>query len=249
MSKSFRCGIHRITTQQKVVALTFDDGPDPLYTPKVLKILAQKQIHATFFDVGKQVEANPELATKEMHDGHIIGSHTYSHANLTLLSDKKIKEEIKNGVISIEKVIGKKPFMFRPPYGMGNDTVRTEAKSNHYKIIHWGICLDHNSLKTSQELADRVISKVAPGVIILVHDRKARFGQNRDAAIAALPIVIDKLKKQGYKFVTIPELLEISTKKTVEAYGKASVDQSEKKKQSSRTHHADIQQPTSSKNH
>jgi peptidoglycan/xylan/chitin deacetylase (PgdA/CDA1 family) len=210
------------SARPKAVALTFDDGPDPLYTPQVLDILAREHVRATFFDVGKFAKASPGIVKRQVRDGHIVGSHTYSHILLTRLGEADIKDEMEKGARAVEGVVGKKPLLFRPPYGRCNPRIYKEAKWEGYRMVKWDVCLERQSLRTPKELADRVVRMTEPGTIILIHDGRTRPTPRRRLSIAALPIVIGALKKQGYQFVTVPELLKMSGEKA-EPYAPARV--------------------------
>lgn len=203
--------IYRVPTQRKVVAITFDDGPDPLYTPTALDILAKEGIHATFFDVGRATLANPNIVRREVAEGHVVGSHTFSHHPLVNLGAAEVEQEISKGDDALYSAIGKRPQLFRPPYGKWNRIVFDKSAQEKVKIVLWSVCLEHGSLRTPQQLADRVVNLVTPGGIILLHDGRPNLTTDRSTSVAALPIFIKALKKQGYSFVTVPELIGMST--------------------------------------
>lgn len=202
--------IHRASVARKLVALTFDDGPDPVYTPQVLDFLADHRIHATFFVVGEQVQEYPEIVKREVKEGHSIGNHTYSHRLLTELSASEVGEEIEKGQKAIEAAVGIRPRLFRSPYGRLNRMVLDSTRESGCSMILWSACIEHRLLKTPQEMADRVLNMTAPGAIILVHDGRTRFATDRSSSVAALKILVEELKKQGYQFVTVPELMRES---------------------------------------
>ncbi|MCL6471514.1 MAG: polysaccharide deacetylase family protein [Firmicutes bacterium] len=192
---------------RKAVALTFDDGPDPRYTPKILAILEKNHIKATFFLIGSRVNMFPNLARQVASHGHLIGNHTYYHVKLKGLTEDQIKEEIDWCEKTIYRVTGEKPQYFRPPKGYFNDETIQVASKAGYKVILWDIAVEHRRSHTPEREAERVLRKVRPGDIILAHDGLL----NREKTVKALPLIIEGLKKQGYDFVTLDELLKIRT--------------------------------------
>ena len=201
---------YRVRTDRRVVALTFDDGPDPVYTPQVLDFLARERIHATFFDLGRSAEASPEIVRRQIREGHAVGNHTYSHRQLTKLNPLQIKEEVERGERAIKNASGLQPVLLRPPYGKWNHDVQDVAAANGCEIVLWSVCLERSSLKTPRELADRVVGLVEPGVIVLIHDGGDRPDSVKSRSLAAVKILVAELKKRGYQFVTVPELLRLA---------------------------------------
>lgn len=175
----------------KAIYLTFDDGPHPVYTPKVLSILAKHHAKATFFVLGREVAAHPQLVDLERSYGHHIGNHTWDHPMLTHLTDAKLRQEITSGV---------KSRCFRPPYRDTNKKVEAVAASYHYHQILWDV--DTNDWKKPGAAAiERAILRGArPGAIILMHDG----GGNRSETVAALDRALTKLSAQGYTFRSLP---------------------------------------------
>jgi peptidoglycan/xylan/chitin deacetylase (PgdA/CDA1 family) len=190
-------------TTEKVVALTFDDGPDPLYTTQILTILQKEQIPATFFLVGRNVQKYPLLVRKEIINGHTIGGHTFSHPRLSTLSVDQIRTQLDKTDGIIQKISGKKPLYFRSPYEELNENILRVSYFEHKQIILSTITLEHALSKTPKAKAERVIRMVFPGAIILAHDGRL----NRHSTVQALPYLIEGLQKKGYRFVSLPELL------------------------------------------
>jgi len=205
--------IYRVSTGQKAVALTFDDGPDPVYTPRILDFLAKERIHATFFDTGSCAEQHPEIVKRELSAGHAVGSHTYSHRALTGLTAEQIAREIAKGARAVQDACGVRPALFRPPFGLWNRDVQEAAAAGGCRTVLWSVCLERGSLTTARELADRVIRLAGPGAIILIHAAGSRPDAMKSRSAAAMEIVVAKLKKQGYRFLTVPELIRLSTSK------------------------------------
>ncbi len=198
--------ISHVHTSRKVVALTFDDGPDPAYTPRVLDILARYSVHATFFEEGKQIDRYPELTNRVAAAGHSLGNHTYTHPYLTRLSEKKIRWELQAADQALERDAHLKTDMFRPPRGEWNPAVFTEVNRGHDHLILWSVALEHQALPTPQAMAASVLDRVNPGDIILMHDGGS---VPRETTVQALPLLMEGLRQRGYACVTVPELLHI----------------------------------------
>lgn len=191
------------TGKEKMVALTFDDGPDATYTPKVLNILKKYNIKATFFVVGENVQAQPGLIRQEISEGHEVENHTFTHPDLVKDITISTEEEIIRTQHVIEAVSGRKPCYFRPPKGLFTDDTIDIAESNGYIVVLWTIGVEHQKSKTSKAMADRVIKAAKPGIIILAHDGRL----DRTKTVNALPLIIKGYQKRGYRFVTLQELL------------------------------------------
>ncbi len=201
-------GIRNADTTKKIVALTFDDGPNNGYTREILEILRENNIHGTFFMVGQNVTEYPKVVQEAFLDGNIIANHTESHHNLANLEGEAIEQELVQGSQAIHKVIGKKPLLFRPPYGSCSIKSFRVARNLGLKTIMWSSITDDYHFKATSptKIASEIISLVGPGAIITLHDG----GGNRQKTVEALAIIIKELKGKGYEFVTIPELLGIA---------------------------------------
>lgn len=199
---------HVDTGGKKMAALTFDDGPDPLYTPDVLEILKKYQIKATFFVVGENAEAYPELVRQEIKAGHEIENHTYTHPDLSRESELKTGEEIQRTEQIIDKITDIKAKFFRPPKKLFRRETIAVAEAKGYKTILWSICVENSHAATPSQMAQRVIDTAHPGMIILAHDGRL----DRRQTIAALPMIIEAFQQQGYQFVTLDELLNAQVK-------------------------------------
>lgn len=187
----------------KTVALTFDDGPDERYTPAILDELSSKNIKATFFVVGEAARANPDLILLEALDGHELGNHTWSHAALDDVPWHVTVREIAATQDVVMQISGLRTCYFRPPRGRyGIEDIKA-AKAMGYKIVMWDAAIETKTTQEPEQMANRVLNKTKPGAIILLHDG----GQNRETTVAALPFLIDGLKKRGYSFATVSELL------------------------------------------
>ncbi len=201
-------------TPSKTIAITFDDGPDPFYTPRILEILKRYGVRATFFEQGRLVDLHSNIARQIVAQGHSIGNHTYSHPYLTRLAPGDIRREMVSGERSIETRLRISSAIFRPPRGEWNPAVFNEAVRTHSHIILWTVTLEHHEVSTPRDMADRVLRLVQPGDIILMHD--GAF-VSRETTVQALPLVLDGLRKRGYQCVTVPELLNIPGNTRLEA--------------------------------
>ena len=193
-------------TSEKRIALTFDDGPDPNYTPRILAILQQYGVKATFFQEGQQVSAYPDIARAVVAQGHVIGNHTFSHPYLNRKSAKEVCQEMADCEHSLETCLHRKSYLFRPPRGQWNPTIYREARRQGDHIILWTLALEHHEVKTPQAMVNRVLRQIRPGGILLMHDG-ARV--SREMTVQALPLLLEGLRKRGYQCVTVPELLHI----------------------------------------
>lgn len=199
--------IYRVPTTKKVMALTFDDGPHPVFTPRLLDILDKYHVKATFFMIGKSMETYPEIVSDVVRRGHVIGNHTYSHPrNIDLDTQAQVIRELDQADQVIERLTGSRAHLFRPPRGMLDGSVFTVSDEEGYSTILWSVCADHHSALTPPLMARRVIKHARPGGIILAHDGSVG---TRWKDIAATPLIIEALQKRGYRFVTIPELLKM----------------------------------------
>mgnify|MGYP003362189033 FL=1 len=188
---------YEIKRHEKMVALTFDDGPDSKTTPQALEILKRYNAKATFFMVGQNVAANPELAKRVHDEGHQLGIHTWSHPVLTKLPLDQAKKEITDTQEAIYQATGIRPLITRPPYGAVNAAVQNAVDQS---FIMWNVdSLDWKNRNTSAIMQE--VAKTQPGSIILMHDI-------HQTTIDALPSVLEYLKNNGYTLVTVDELLE-----------------------------------------
>ncbi len=188
--------------EDKVIALTFDDGPTPKYTQQILEILKQQNVKATFFCVGEMVHYFPQLAKQEVADGHVIGNHTWHHW-LQKMNSEVAANEIESTATAIFQATGVKTSLFRPPYGALNNGVADYAKKNNYAILMWSDDSEDYRRPSVSKLVNNVLREAKPGGMVLMHDG----GGNRAQTVAALPKIINALKKRGYQFVTVPKLL------------------------------------------
>ncbi len=197
----------KLNKNEKVIALTFDDGPSEPYTKQILAILHQNNIKATFFVVGSNLKAYPQLGQQIVAEGHVIANHTWSHSYRHFSPDGAARE-INDTAELIYQTTGVKTSLFRPPGGFLHNGPANYAKKQNYFVALWSA--DSNDWKRSSvtKLVNNVFREAKPGGMVLMHDG----GGERSHSVKALPLVIAKFKKQGYRFVTVPELLEIKDK-------------------------------------
>ena len=185
----------------KKVALTFDDGPSEKHTPEILDILKKYKVRATFFLLGKNAEQNPQIIKRIHQEGHLIGMHTYSHKELTKTPTKRIKNEILDFKQYIFKQTGTVPRLIRPPWGVYDNRTMAEMAVRNLDVILWSIDSRDWSEPGSKIVEDNILRSVRNGSIILCHD-------THSDTVLALPKVIEKIKAQGYEFVTINDILK-----------------------------------------
>jgi len=204
--------VWEVPTNEKVICLTFDDGPDPKYTPEVLKLLEKYQAKGTFFVTGKKVEQHPEIVLQQTIAGHEIANHSYSHKYISKMSSEELEEEILKTENIIKQVTGQVPKLYRPPGGFYNEKVVNTAKGNGYTVVLWS--WRHDTKDWANPGVDKIIKKVVTnaqnGDIVLFHDH----GGNRKQTINALQEILPQLQKRGYRFITVSDLLNIKVNKT-----------------------------------
>jgi peptidoglycan-N-acetylglucosamine deacetylase len=194
----------KLSNQEKVVALTFDDGPWPNYTSQVLQILKKNDIKGTFFWIGRMLKRYPEIAKQVVAEGHVVANHTWSHS-YRWMNQTAAAWEIEDTADLMYKTTGVKSLYFRPPGGILTNGVADYAKKKNYAVIMWSSdSIDYRPY-SAKRLVNNVMRNIKPTEIVLMHDG----GGNRSATVKALPEIIARFKKLGYKFVTIPELLEM----------------------------------------
>ncbi|MGN1387713.1 MAG: polysaccharide deacetylase family protein [Bacillus sp. (in: firmicutes)] len=190
---------------QKVIALTFDDGPKKGTTDVILDALKKYDAHATFFVLGSMAEKSPELLQRMVEEGQEIGSHTYNHPQLTKLPDEEIFAQLNETKEVIQQSTGKEPTVFRPPYGSIDDRVRA-CLGDDMIVVNWNIDTEDWKYRDTNRIVREVMNNAADGKIILMHDI---YKTSAEAAT----IIIDKLSAQGYEIVTASDLLEIQKRR------------------------------------
>lgn len=195
----------RIPSDRKVVALTFDDGPNPDATPVILDTLRKKGVRATFFVLGSHAERWPELVRRISSEGHQLGNHGYFHRKLQFKSPFYVSRDIRLGIRAIRRAGAPAPRLFRAPHGFRSPWTTPIASSYGERTVGWSLGVWDSDRPGAEEIVKRTLEGVSPGSIILLHDGD---GYNPDGdrmqTAAALPIIIDRLKEEGYEFATLP---------------------------------------------
>ena len=195
---------------KKVVALTFDDGPNPPYTDEIVDYLHSQHVKATFFVVGMAVAAHPASVRREAAYGDAIGDHTWDHPHLVVLTHAHISREISTTRDIIQQVAGVRTNLFRPPFGQRDVAVINIAHQLGFQVIMWSVPLPGDWQQPAPSLiASRVLRNVHDGSIIVLHDGNRGRGGDRKNTVAATELIVAGLKKQGYRFVTVPELIRM----------------------------------------
>ena len=192
----------------KILALTYDDGPNAHHTANLLNALAAADVRATFFTLGNRAVAYPELMQRIIADGHEIGNHSQNHRYLAFCCQDTIRHEISQAQANITAVSGHSPQLFRPPYGCRDDRVIAIAEALGLKVIQWSITArDWRCLGVTKIVAT-IMSQVRPGAIVLLHDGDCRaLAADRSQTVEATKIIIPQLRQRGYRLVTISEML------------------------------------------
>ena len=195
--------LHHGNRKQKKIALTFDDGPQPVFTSKVLDILKEKNVPALFFLIGQNISGNESDVRRMYVEGHVIGNHSFSHnywfslkRTDNMLADIKLCDE------EIQRAIGRTPKLFRPPYGVTNPMVAKAIKLGNYTGIGWSLRSYDTNAKEADRLLNKILFNIKNGDVILLHE----WGKH---TVAILPELIDKSRKLGFEFVRADELLGV----------------------------------------
>ena len=202
--------IYREPTDEKVVALTFDDGPSPVWTPKILDELKKADVLATFFMLGEHVAKYPEVARRVAEEGHEIGNHTYDHRVLIYYKINKLEREIKDTETVIKNVTGKTTRYFRPPKAWLTNEEKKKIDEMGYKTILWTLNSKDWVTFDDKYIIRYILHNIRPGDILLFHDSGGVFsaeGGNRKETVKTIPGLVKKLREKGYGFVTITQLL------------------------------------------
>jgi polysaccharide deacetylase family sporulation protein PdaB len=194
---------HNHDNAENKIALTFDDGPHPKYTMEILDILSEYDIPATFFFVGENVSYYQDTARAVVERGHEIGNHTYSHPCVKKQSQAAFREELMRCENIIQRVVGVRPKLFRPPQGSWNTRVYEIARERDYSVILWDLDTLDWAHTPSENISNYILENVKSGNIILMHDYHSGGCTTTDA----LRMFIPNLIEQGYRFVTVSELI------------------------------------------
>jgi len=212
-----------VETAEKAISFSFDDGPNPMFTPRVLDILREHRAAATFFMIGWMATANRALARRVHAEGHEIGNHSWSHLDPASTSGSTAHEEIERGASSIRDITGVTPAWYRPPRGMLIGSAVNGAHAIDEQVAMWSVTRGPSAIAASDVAGVRrhLVSSLAPGAIVDLHDGLGRWNHHphrgegkdlarrRDAEIAALPAVLEAAHAAGYRLVTLSELVAL----------------------------------------
>lgn len=190
---------------QRRVALTFDDGPDPRSTPALLDLLRVENVPATFFCIGRNVAAHPELTARITSEGHLLGNHTYTHSNATnFFGLARLTEEMTRTQSAMRDAAGVAPVYFRPPMGLSNPRVFEAAHALGLKVVGWTARGLDTQIREPDRVARRILRSVRPGGIILLHDGNIPA----ERLLPTVKLLLAKLREQSYEFARLDQLLE-----------------------------------------
>jgi len=202
--------IYRENISEKLVAITFDDGPSPEWTPKILDELKRANVKATFFMLGEHVEKYPDIAKRVADEGHEIGNHTYDHHGLVYYTPQELQKEIKHAEQVIQKATGKTTQYFRPPKAWLTNPEKEQLRQMGYKVILWSLNSKDWVTFDDKYMIRYIMRNVRPGDIILFHDAGGVFsteGGDRSETVSTIYRLVEKLREKGYRPVTISELI------------------------------------------
>lgn len=192
-----------VNIREPYIAITFDDGPSPELTPKLLDMLKERGIHATFYVVGTNAAAYPDILRRMVAEGHEIGNHSWSHPALTKVGAGGVQSQMEKTNAAIFAAVGANPKTMRPPYGATNATITKRLNEEFgMKVIIWSVDPLDWKYRNADRVANTIISQTHPGAIILAHDI-------HPTTVAAMPRTFDALLAKGYKFVTVSELIKM----------------------------------------
>lgn len=191
------------STTDKLIAISFDDGPSKKYTPQILDILKEQNVSASFFCIGKNIEGNEKILQDILEGDHLVGNHSYTHNFLfDLYSSKRMYNDLELMSSSMQSATGLRPKLFRPPYGVTNPNLARAIKKGNLTPVGWNVRSMDTVSTDENKLLKRMTKRIAPGSIFLFHD-------TMDTTVKILPSFIMDAKKKGYKLVRIDELLKI----------------------------------------
>jgi len=193
----------------KVLALSYDDGPNDPWTLHLLDVLHKHEVRATFFMLGGFVRQRPQIARAVFDAGHAVGNHAYSHSNLIFATPARLQKELEETSRAIEEATGSRPALFRPPFGGRRPGTFRAAERMHMLPVMWRVTCFDWSAKSHEEILRRARRQITGGEVILLHDGgHLRMGEDRSATVRATDELIAEYKQQGYSFVTVPEMMQ-----------------------------------------
>src|SRR5690242_9767715 len=193
--------VSHLRTRDRFVALTFDDGPNPDATPAILDALGERGVKATFFILGRHAERWPDLVARVAREGHSTGNHGYYHRKLHFKSPSYVRDDLRLGTERIEMVTGRRPGLFRAPHGFRSPWVTPIARSLGQRTVGWSLGVWDSDRPGVEAIAERTVAGARPGSILLLHDGDGYDpGGDRMQTARAVPIIVDRLLEQGFRF-------------------------------------------------
>jgi peptidoglycan/xylan/chitin deacetylase (PgdA/CDA1 family) len=198
--------LSRLPRADKIVSITFDDGPNPNATPFILDVLKRDGVHATFFVLGRHADRWPELVKRMADEGHQLGNHGYYHRKLHRRTPSYVRDDLTRGADAIERASGVRPRMFRAPHGFRSPWVTPIARSLGERTVGWTLGVWDSALPGADEIVRRTLAGMRAGSILLLHDGDGYdAGGDRMQTAAALPQIIDGLRARGFRFSILPD--------------------------------------------
>jgi len=199
--------VYFVPNSQKMIALTFDDGPNGKATEQILDALNARNVQATFFLIGANAARHPDIVKRMVAEGHLIGNHTQRHSRFDQITTAEMEKDIVDGSVTIATMTGVRPTWLRPPYGINGVGLKEVCRKQGFAVAGWSLDANDWNPHPVEDLVDAIVSQAVSGDIILLHDGwETRPDADRRATVAAVPIIVDKLQKAGFVFVTLPEL-------------------------------------------
>lgn len=190
-------------TDRRVVALTFDDGVDPVQTPRVLDVLRRHGVQSAFFLIGERAERHPELVRRMVQEGHLVGNHSYRHGGcFPLLGVRKMEAELRRTDEVLSGITGQPVTLFRPPFGVTNPTVARAVKKFGYRTVGWSVRSLDTMGRSSEWVVRRIARRLKPGAVILLHD-------DRPGSDRLLELVLEQIEREKYTVERLDRLFEI----------------------------------------
>jgi peptidoglycan-N-acetylglucosamine deacetylase len=201
---------YRAVTDEQIVALTFDDGPNEPYTSQIADFLDERGVHATFFQVGRCVERHPEVTGRLAAAGHVIGNHSYSHDPRRCITRNALYAEQQRADRVFHQLLGRRPALYRPPWLLRTPALLRILREREMQPVSGSFC---HSLEVFQpgpgRIARGALAKLRPGCVLIFHDGFDAKGADRSSTVAAVKIVVDRLSQAGYRFATVADLLGV----------------------------------------
>ena len=200
------------------LALTFDDGPNDPWTPRLLDVLARHEVRATFFLIGKYVVERPDITRQIAAAGHVVGNHTYSHPNLIFCSASEVAGQIRQCSSALQDAVGEHSSLFRPPYGGRTPHVLSLVRQSGLECVMWRVSGYDWKATSSTQIEERLSDAIEGGEVILLHDGGHRhLGVNREFTVSAVDRLITRYKSQGFEFVSVSRMMEARSPVSVQS--------------------------------